>query len=117
MNRLKITVKTTETMRPRVPRRSRGFTLIEMMMAILVGTIVLLGMFAFSSIQQGTATLHHRSVRINQALEGAMWTMGRDIRAAGLGFTRSCTELRIWSAQANRLINPCLLYTSDAADD
>lgn len=90
---------------------SRGFTLIELMMAILVGTIVLTGMFAFSSIQQGTANLHHRSVRINQTLEGAMWTMGRDVRSAGLGFARVCSELRVWSVQANQLINP------GAADD
>lgn len=85
---------------------SRGFTLIELMMAILVGTIVLTGMFAFSSIQQGTANLHHRSVRINQALEGAMWTMGRDIRSAGLGFARVCSELRVWSEDEGQLINP-----------
>lgn len=92
-------------------RRARGFTLLELMMAIVVGVIVLLGMFAFSSIQQGTANLHHRAVRISQALEGSMWTMGRDLRAAGFGFTRSCTELRIWSKDANRLLNP------GAADD
>ncbi len=85
---------------------SRGFTLIELMMAILVGSIVMTGMFAFSSIQQGTANLHHRSVRINQALEGAMWTMGRDIRSSGLGFARVCSELRVWSEDANKLINP-----------
>jgi prepilin-type N-terminal cleavage/methylation domain-containing protein len=91
-------------------RGSGGFTLIELMMAILVGSIVLTGMFAFSSIQQGTANLHHRSVRINQALEGAMWTMGRDIRSSGLGFARVCSELRVWSPDANSgagaLINP-----------
>ncbi|TPV94059.1 MAG: prepilin-type N-terminal cleavage/methylation domain-containing protein [Myxococcales bacterium FL481] len=85
---------------------SRGFTLIELMMAMMVSVIVLAGVFAFSSIQQGTAAVHHRQVRVNQALEGAMWSVGRDVRVAGLGFARVCTELRIWDGASDRLVNP-----------
>lgn len=85
---------------------SRGFTLIELMMAMMVSVIVLAGIFAFSSIQQGTAAVHHRQVRVNQALEGAMWSVGRDVRVAGLGFARACTELRVWDGTQNKLINP-----------
>ena len=94
-------------------RGRRGFTLIELMVAIVVSGIVLLGIFAFSSIQQGTAVIHRRHVRVQQALEGAMHTIARDIRIAGLGVTRQCTELRIWDAAGNRLINPGAVDSGD----
>ncbi len=97
------------TIRPQVIRRRRrtpyGFTLIELMIAIVVSSIVVLGVFAFSQIQQSTAGLHERDVRVQQSLEGAMWTMGRDIRGAGYGIARHCTEIRIRDALAG-LINP-----------
>ena len=41
-------------------RSSRGFSLIELMIAIVVGGIVLMGIFAFGSIQQTTAAMHRR---------------------------------------------------------
>ncbi len=84
----------------------RGFTLIELMVAMVVSSIVVLGIFAFSSIQQSTAGIHERNVRTQQALEGAMWTVGQDVRAAGFGFARLCTELRIYADSENDVINP-----------
>jgi len=84
----------------------RGFTLIELMVAMVVSSIVVLGIFAFSSIQQTTTGIHERNVRVQQALEGAMFSMGQDIRAAGMGWSRLCTEVRVWDADNNRLINP-----------
>jgi prepilin-type N-terminal cleavage/methylation domain-containing protein len=87
-------------------RTPHGFTLIELMIAIVVSSIVVLGVFAFSQIQQTTAAIHGRDVRVQQSLEGAMWAMGRDIRAAGFGFAGKCTEVRIWSTAKNKLINP-----------
>ena len=86
--------------------KSKGFTLIELMVAMVVSGIVLLGIFAFSSIQRGTADIHRRHVRIQQALEGSMYSISRDVRSAGLGFTRMCTELRVWDNNQARLINP-----------
>lgn len=85
---------------------NKGFTLIELMVAMVVSGIVLLGIFAFSSIQRGTADIHRRHVRIQQALEGSMYSIGRDVRMSGLGFARMCTEVRIWDANQARLINP-----------
>jgi len=87
-------------------RAEAGFTLIELMVAMVVSAIVVLGVYAFSSIQQSTATMHERNVRVQQALEGAMWTMAQDVRMAGLGFSRACSELRIYDANSNRVINP-----------
>jgi hypothetical protein len=60
--------------------------------------------------------MHRRHVRIQQALEGSMHTMGRDIRMAGLGFGRTCSELRIWDAALNRPINPGSFDAADLGD-
>lgn len=94
----------------RSPRRGAraqaGFTLIELMVAMVVSAIVVLGVYAFSAIQQSTASMHERNVRVQQALEGAMWTMAQDVRMAGLGFARSCTELRVYDARTGQLVNP-----------
>ncbi|HWB75759.1 MAG TPA: prepilin-type N-terminal cleavage/methylation domain-containing protein [Nannocystaceae bacterium] len=87
-------------------RKQAGFTLIEMMVAIVVSAIVVLGVFAFANIQRANATAFERNVRIQQALEGAMWTIGQDVRQAGLGFTRICSELRVWDQANARLVNP-----------
>jgi prepilin-type N-terminal cleavage/methylation domain-containing protein len=87
-------------------RRPKGFTLIELMVAIVVSGIMLMGVFAFASIQRDTANLHARQVVVQQALEGAMFSMGEDLRLAGLGFSRTCSEIRVWSNGENRLINP-----------
>lgn len=97
-------------MSPTIPaarrRAQAGFTLIELMVAMVVSAIVVLGVYAFSTIQQSTAGLHERNVKVQQALEGAMWTMAQDVRSAGLGFARTCSELRVYDAASGRLINP-----------
>lgn len=94
---------------PRSPGRpaARGFTLIELMVAMLVSGIVVLGIFAFSTIQRSTAAMHERSVRVQQALEGAMWSVAQDLRLAGMPFARMCTELRVYDpSNGGRLLNP-----------
>lgn len=83
-----------------------GFTLIELMVAILVSAIVLTGVFAFATIQKDTAGLQQRQVLLQQALEGSMHSIGTDLRMAGLGFGRTCSEIRIWSEAEGKLINP-----------
>jgi prepilin-type N-terminal cleavage/methylation domain-containing protein len=86
--------------------KPRGFTLIELMVAMVVSGIVLMGIFAFSSIQKDTADFHRRQVRIQQSLEGSMFTISRDVRMAGLGFGRLCTEVRIYDPAQAKLVNP-----------
>lgn len=94
------------TARTRPDRHARGFTLIELMIAIVVSSIVILGVFAFSTIQKATVGIHARNIKIQQSLEGAMWTIGQDVRAAGSGFARVCSELRVWDAGQSMFVNP-----------
>jgi prepilin-type N-terminal cleavage/methylation domain-containing protein len=90
----------------RADRKQAGFTLIELMVAILVSGIVLMGVFAFATIQKDTANIAQRQVVLQQALEGSMHSIGTDLRMGGLGFARTCSEVRIWSEGEAKLINP-----------
>lgn len=102
----------------RRPSQERGFTLIELMVALVVSGVVVLGVFAFSNIQRSNASAHQRNVMIQQALEGAMSSVSQDVRQAGLGFSRACTELRIWDpGGGGRLINPGVGDPNDAVVD
>jgi type II secretory pathway pseudopilin PulG len=80
--------------------------MLEVMVAMAVAGIVISGILAFSSMQRKLASESQRESRVQQTLDGAMWAMGQDVRMAGVGFTRVCTELRIWDGTSNRLINP-----------
>jgi prepilin-type N-terminal cleavage/methylation domain-containing protein len=84
----------------------RGFTLIELMVALLVSAIVLMGVFSFATIQKDTANLQRRHVLLHQALEGSMHSIGTDLRMAALGFGRQCSEIRVYSEADAKLINP-----------
>lgn len=96
--------------------RSRGFTLIELMVAILVSGIVMMGVFAFATIQKDTANLQQRQVLLQQALEGSMHSIGTDLRMAALGFGRICSEVRIWSEAEGKLINPGAMRADNLAN-
>ena len=87
--------------------RQRGFTLIELMVAMVVSGVVVVGIFAFSNIQRSNASAHERNVMVQQALEGSMWALGQDLRQAGLGITRLCTELRVWDQTTGQPGNCC----------
>jgi prepilin-type N-terminal cleavage/methylation domain-containing protein len=95
--------------------RQAGFTLIELMVAILVSGIVMMGVFAFATIQKDTANLQQRQVLLQQALEGSMHSIGTDLRMAGLGFGRTCSEIRIWSEAEGKLINPGAMTADNLA--
>lgn len=93
----------------------KGFTMVELMVAMMVAGIVLTGIFSFASVQRGLASDHGRQVRAEQGLDGAMWSIGKDINQAGLGFARTCSELRIWDGERGRLLNPGAIQAPGAA--
>ena len=84
----------------------RGFSLIEIMVAIVISGLVLVGVFAFSGIARTSAADFRRDVRIQQSLEGSMEAMGQDVRLSGLGFVQLCDEIRIMDVASNRVLNP-----------
>lgn len=92
--------------RRRAQAGDKGFSLIEVMVALVISGLVLVGVFAFSGVARTTTQDFRRDVRIQQSLEGAMDAIGTDVRIAGLGFAQMCNEVRIWHPQAGRLINP-----------
>lgn len=89
-----------------------GFTLIEIMVAMVAAGIVLTSVFSFAAVQKKLASEHQHELRVDQSLDGAMWAIGRDLQMAGLGITRTCSELRIWDQANNRLLNPGALQKS-----
>lgn len=89
-----------------------GFTMIELMVAMVVAGIVLTGIFSFAAVQRGIAGEHASQNRAEQGLDGAMWSMGQDLNQAGLGFVRTCSELRIWDKKGQRLLNPGAIQQS-----
>ena len=99
-------MNTRGTTRGTIRKSNSGFTLIELMVALLVSAIVLMGVFSFATIQKDTASMQRRHVLLQQALEGSMHSIGTDLRMAGLGFGRQCSEIRIWSEADGKLINP-----------
>ncbi len=86
------------------------------MVAILVSAIVLMGVFAFATIQKDTANIQQRQVLLQQSLEGSMHSIGTDLRMAGLGFGRTCSEVRVWSQAEGKLINPGAMTAADLAN-
>jgi prepilin-type N-terminal cleavage/methylation domain-containing protein len=96
--------------------RQSGFTLIELMIALLVSAIVLMGVFSFATIQKDTANMQRRHVLLQQALEGSMHSIGTDLRMAGLGFGRQCSEIRVYSEADARLINPGAMIDDNLGD-
>lgn len=93
-----------------------GFTMVELMVAMVVAGIVLTGIFSFAAVQRGIAGEHASQNRAQQGLDGAMWSMGQDLNQAGLGFVRNCSELRIWDEQGKRLLNPGAIQRSNDLD-
>jgi prepilin-type N-terminal cleavage/methylation domain-containing protein len=94
----------------------KGFTLIELMVALLVSAIVLMGVFSFATIQKDTANMQRRHVLVQQALEGSMHSIGTDLRMAGLGFGRQCSEIRVYSEADAKLINPGAMVDDNLGD-
>lgn len=90
--------------------------MVELMVALVVSAIVITGVMAFSSIQRGIASEQARQSKSTRDLDGSMWSLSQDINRAGLGFARSCSELRIWDGARNRLLNPGAIQVASNLD-
>ena len=66
-----------------VPKSSKGFTLLELMIAMAITSIFLAGVYTTYITQLKTKVTQQYIVEMQQNLRNAMQTMGRDIRMAG----------------------------------
>jgi len=62
---------------------NHGFTLVELLVAIAVSSIVLIGIYSVFRAQQNSYYSNTQSVQIQQNLRAALYMMERDIRLAG----------------------------------
>jgi type IV pilus assembly protein PilW len=67
----------------------RGFTLIELMVAIAIGSMVLAGIYSAFVMQQRSQISEQVAVDMQQTLRAAIYLMERDIRMAGFDPTRT----------------------------
>ena len=93
------------------PTRQRGFTLIELMVALVIGLLLMLGLttFLINNIRSNSDTL--KAIRLNQEMRATMMLMSRELRRSGY-----------WSSTASAT-NPfqtmttstsgCVLYSYD----
>ena len=67
----------------------RGFTMVELMVAMLIGVIVLAAIYATHNLQQATYRNQTMVTNTQQNLRGAMYMMQRDLLMAGYDPTSS----------------------------
>jgi prepilin-type N-terminal cleavage/methylation domain-containing protein len=70
-------------------KSSRGFTLIEMVLALATSSIVLAAMYSVFTISNKNFTTQNAAANVQQNLRSAIGLMARDIRVAGLDPTDS----------------------------
>jgi len=87
--------------RLRLPRRQRGFSLIEGLVAILIfslGVLALIGLQA-NSIQQSTAaTYRSEATMLTNQLIGQMWTSNRTPATLMTNFQTGGPQYNLWVA-------------------
>lgn len=105
-------------------KKQTGFTLIEIMIALVIGLIVVAATVSIYVATAKSSTDTIRAARLNHDLEAAMTLMINDIRRSGYWggalmevdsrdnpFTKTTTNIQIHDA------NSCILYTYDANSD
>jgi prepilin-type N-terminal cleavage/methylation domain-containing protein len=66
-------------------RNDQGFTVLEILIAVAIGTIILLGLYALLETGQSTTSRGEQKLEIQQAARAGLDTMVRDLRMAGSG--------------------------------
>jgi len=69
--------------RPAVSSNSDGFTLVELMIAMVVTGIIVAAVYSAYSVNQKTYSAQQQVVQMQQNIRAAFQTIGRDIRMAG----------------------------------
>jgi type II secretion system protein J len=103
MNYLKNTTKNLAT-------EKRGFSLVELLVALAIMSVVSLAIYSVFSVSSRTYTTQGVAADVQQSVRAAMEVMLQDIRAAGLDPTAS-SDFGIELAEAGKL-----RFTSDSID-
>ncbi len=93
------------------PRGERGFTLVELMIAMAVGLIILAAMYGVFVMQNKSAKIQEQVAEMQQNVRAGMDIMIRDIRMAGYDLTGSAGA-GIVSVSSNKIY-----ITMDLNDD
>ena len=97
------------TLHPDRPPSQRGFSLVEMMIAVTVGLVVLAGITQIFATSVGTAADTRKLARVNADLRTAMDLMVHDIQRAGSSFT----AVNVLANTVNNTTNPFTLGVND----
>lgn len=95
----------------KVHRNTNGFTLIEILVAMVLSTIVMAAIYSTYYSQQRSYIVQEQVASMQQNLRAAMFYMERDIRVAGCDPTRT-TDAGITTASANTIA-----FTEDTDGD
>jgi type IV pilus assembly protein PilW len=97
--------------RIRISKSEKGFTLVEILVAVAISGVVMAGIYSAYYTQQRSYEVQEQLVAVQQNLRAAMYFMEREIRMAGLDPTRDAGAAII-AALSNDL-----QFTEDVSDD
>ena len=90
-------------------RRQSGFSLVEMLIAMVIAIIMVAAMYSFFTSQHRTYVVQDNVVDMQQNARMALLTLFRDVRMAGYGVPTSCAL-----APVNDTNGPDALFVSDS---
>jgi len=96
------------------PAQQKGLTLIEMMIAMVLGLFVTAVIISVFSTNVRTNVENMKMIRLNQELRGAMTFMVDELKRSG--YSASSTNSN-FMASFDRVSNSCILYSYDADSD
>lgn len=82
-----------EKLRERLPTSNKGVTLIELLVAIVMGAIIIAGIYKVFIAQSKAYTVQDQVIEVQQGIRSAMETLLRDIRMAGYDSTQTPSQL------------------------
>lgn len=101
---------------PRLPRRARGFSLVELMVAMAAGLIIIAAAVIFAAETMKSYTSYTMSAKLTQELRSAMNLVVRELRRAGHDSTAVSRVLTTTSASAFNDVDidgSCITYEYD----
>jgi len=86
-------------------KASRGLTIIELLIALVIGSLLLAGMYRTFISQQKTYTVQEQVVDAQQGVRGALHMMMREIKMAGFGNVSMILPVTLGGRTFNHVVN------------